>query len=592
MLGDPIGPQFPALAGGMGQHYTHGSIYYSPGSGAHEVHGAIHDMWSQLGWERGFLGFPLTDEMVTVDGLARYSQFQGGSVYWSPGTGAHEVHGAILDYYLANGAERSFIGLPTADETSALGGRVSTFSGADLWWSGPTGTHEVQGDIRQFYRSNLWLGLPTTDEIAVTAGRASFFRNGRVYWSPATGTHEVHGDILAYYVSLGAERGSLGLPISDEHDVNGGRESNFQHGTITWSPETGARLAGSGITVTGLAAGAPSYSNGASTTLRATVTASPPATVPIEIIVRDSADNNLDFSLHRLSLSGSATTMTETRVFQPGQYRVWVAYINSSGQWVDLAPETRFTVQPSAPTPAPPPPTTGTPAPVGPAGSWQLRFQDEFSGNAVDWTKWADHSTAEGDAGQGNLGNQQLEWNQGKNCSVSNGTLKVTAKPDNITSPSGQHYNWSSCLLTSSPGYTFQSGYIEVRAKFPAPTGFWPSFWTWQAAGNNNWNETDVYEFFSDNHALIYMHQNQGTSGGCEGMQIGFDPTTDFHVYGADIQADGTDFYIDGVKRCHASGSPAGPMNLIIDNFVYSHNQPVPGSSGVHEVDYVRAWKH
>ena len=44
--------------------------------------------WASLGWERSFLGYPLTDETGTPDGVGRYNHFQGGSVYWTPGTGA------------------------------------------------------------------------------------------------------------------------------------------------------------------------------------------------------------------------------------------------------------------------------------------------------------------------------------------------------------------------------------------------------------------------------------------------------------------------------------------------------------------------
>lgn len=29
----------------------------------HEVHGAIRDKWASLGYERGLLGYPISDEM-------------------------------------------------------------------------------------------------------------------------------------------------------------------------------------------------------------------------------------------------------------------------------------------------------------------------------------------------------------------------------------------------------------------------------------------------------------------------------------------------------------------------------------------------
>src|SRR5262249_22703815 len=86
------------VAPGVLVHYRHferGSIYGTAGTGAHEVHGAIGGKWSSLGWERSFLGYPLTDETPPPDGIGRYTHFQGGSIYWTPGTDAHEVHGAI-----------------------------------------------------------------------------------------------------------------------------------------------------------------------------------------------------------------------------------------------------------------------------------------------------------------------------------------------------------------------------------------------------------------------------------------------------------------------------------------------------------------
>ena len=189
VLGAPISTPFPAGGGGSGQDFAFGSVYWSPATGAQEVHGAIRDLWRQLGSEQGFLGYPLTDETPTPDGIGRYNRFQGGSIYWSPGTGAHEVHGAILSRYLGSGAESGPFGWPTSDETSALGGRVSTFTGADLWWSVATGTHEVHGAIRLLHHVDTWLGLPTTDEVSVPGGRASTFATGRVSWSEATGAH-------------------------------------------------------------------------------------------------------------------------------------------------------------------------------------------------------------------------------------------------------------------------------------------------------------------------------------------------------------------------------------------------------------------
>ena len=51
----------------------------------HEVHGEIERHFDpDLGGVKGFLGYPLTDETVTPDGVGRFNGFQGGSIYWTP----------------------------------------------------------------------------------------------------------------------------------------------------------------------------------------------------------------------------------------------------------------------------------------------------------------------------------------------------------------------------------------------------------------------------------------------------------------------------------------------------------------------------
>ena len=86
----PVNDETATPGGGIGRynHFQGGSIYWTPATGAHEVHGAIRKLWAGMGWERSFLGYPTSDELSTEDGLGRYSEFQHGSIYWRPTTGA------------------------------------------------------------------------------------------------------------------------------------------------------------------------------------------------------------------------------------------------------------------------------------------------------------------------------------------------------------------------------------------------------------------------------------------------------------------------------------------------------------------------
>jgi uncharacterized protein with LGFP repeats len=131
---------------GRFRDFQGGSIYWSPNTGAFEVHGDIRVKWAQLGGEEGFLGFPLTDETGTPDGVGRFNHFEGGSIYWTPQTGAHEVHGAIRDHWASMGWENSFLRYPTSDERAHGDMRFSEFQGGSIHWT-PDGAIDVRQRI-------------------------------------------------------------------------------------------------------------------------------------------------------------------------------------------------------------------------------------------------------------------------------------------------------------------------------------------------------------------------------------------------------------------------------------------------------------
>ena len=154
--------------------------------------GAIGAKWTALGGTSGFLGKPLNNEHDVAGAPgARMEDFAGGTIYWSPATGAHVVLGAILAKYRAAGNAARY-GLPLTDETKTLDGM----------------------------------------------GRYNHFTNGRsIYWTRATGAHLIYGAIRAKWATMGWERGRVGYPTTDEYAVTGGRRNDFQHGSITWASQ-------------------------------------------------------------------------------------------------------------------------------------------------------------------------------------------------------------------------------------------------------------------------------------------------------------------------------------------------------------------
>lgn len=149
--------------------------------------------------------------------------------------------------YAAAGLLQLALGAPTgAEAVAGGGGRWRPFTNGLIYWSVATGPRVLHGEIAKKYLrlggTNGFLGRPLGDvEWAAAPGaHQAIFQGGWIYWHPRTGAHEVHGLILRRYLELGGSTSSLGLPITDEYSVPGGRESAFQFGKLHWTAATNA----------------------------------------------------------------------------------------------------------------------------------------------------------------------------------------------------------------------------------------------------------------------------------------------------------------------------------------------------------------
>jgi hypothetical protein len=193
LLGKPVGAE-QSDAGARWQVYEGGRIYWSAATGPRAVYGAILQSYLAAGGHLN-LGVPAIDETGTPDGRGRFNHFAGGaSVYWSPGTGAHAVYGAIRAAWAATGWENGPLGYPVTSERGTPDGvgRFNHFSnGGSVYWTPTTGAHPVYGAIRARWAALGWergyLGYPTSGEFAVPEGRRSNLRGGYITWMPRTG---------------------------------------------------------------------------------------------------------------------------------------------------------------------------------------------------------------------------------------------------------------------------------------------------------------------------------------------------------------------------------------------------------------------
>ncbi|PFG56806.1 short repeat uncharacterized protein predicted to be involved in signal transduction [Amycolatopsis sulphurea] len=127
-LGAPVAPEvYDAFGGGVRyRDYAGGRMYWSAATGAHAVTGAALEKYQSAGEYRWKLPTIDTTPTPNVEGSFTHVQ-NGGSIYWSPATGAHLIYGAIGDHYARLGWERSYLGFPTSDEIQAGNLRRNTF---------------------------------------------------------------------------------------------------------------------------------------------------------------------------------------------------------------------------------------------------------------------------------------------------------------------------------------------------------------------------------------------------------------------------------------------------------------------------------
>lgn len=277
--GGPAGPLGPRegdvypIGIGFGQNFAAGKMFFTPGTGAHFMQGAILEKYESLGGPADSdLGFPTIDEgpgRVGPDSRnATFSAPDNPVIFWTPSTGARVVRGAINAAWDRLGGSAGQLGVPAEDEVYRGDTVTQTFSGGQLSWNRETKTFtttppELAGQLGD-------VQVPEDPASAIAAARRAAggplgplgaaegatypigddgvgqnFAGGKIFYTPATGANVVTGQVLDKYESVGGPQGDLGFPTSSETD--GGLGSNSRVSTfsaddrpvIFWTPDYG-----------------------------------------------------------------------------------------------------------------------------------------------------------------------------------------------------------------------------------------------------------------------------------------------------------------------------------------------------------------
>ncbi|WP_313134476.1 family 16 glycosylhydrolase [Anaerocolumna sp.] len=258
----------------------------------------------------------------------------------------------------------------------------------------------------------------------------------------------------------------------------------------------------------------------------------------------------------------------------------------------------------------------------------KMIWGDEFNGTLLDTSVW-NYNTGyylNDDPGTWGWGNNELEHytDSGRNVSVSNGKLTITALEDPKTFPQdpSRVAPYSSGKITTKDNFTFKYGRIDFRAKLPKGDGMWPALWllpnddtygTWAASGELDVMEARGRLTGAVSGAIHFGGQWPANTyiGGDYSLPGGQTIDSDYHVYSVVWEEDNIKWYVDGVcffkatnDQWYSNSAPSNNnapfdqefyiiMNLAVGGWFDGGIAPKPGDLPASmQVDYVRVYKN
>ena len=250
-----------------------------------------------------------------------------------------------------------------------------------------------------------------------------------------------------------------------------------------------------------------------------------------------------------------------------------------------------------------------TAKPHGVDGAYFLVFEDEFNGPELDLKRWTTCYWWDKN-GCTNLGNNELQWYMPDNVSVRDGTLILTARPEQVPGWEGRIFDYTSGMVTTGRYYEedpsetrFEStyGFFEMRAKVPSGQGLWPAFWMLPSTQESK-PEIDIMELLGHRPDVLELHFHYRNENG-DSRNVGHevrvsDLSADWHVYGVEWSPEAIVWYLDGKEMWRyedTSRIPNEPLYMILNLAVGGNWPGDPDETTVFlaemKVDYVRAWQ-
>jgi hypothetical protein len=232
----------------------------------------------------------------------------------------------------------------------------------------------------------------------------------------------------------------------------------------------------------------------------------------------------------------------------------------------------------------------------------QLIFQDEFETDELDESKWLIQEGNGSDYGLSDgWGNGEFQWYSRNNIEVSNGTLKIHLRQENM--PLSKRF--SSARIATLGKHEQTYGRIEARIRLTTGDGIWPAFWMMPKDSiYGNWplsGEIDIMEARGriPNRVISALHHTRAGVHSSYSFDLGQNTLRNFHVYALEWQPGKLEFSVDGVVyHTRTFNKPFDQDFYIILNLAYGGKfdplqsiNPEEDLPAVMEIDWIRAYE-
>ncbi|HYK44820.1 MAG TPA: glycoside hydrolase family 16 protein, partial [Parafilimonas sp.] len=238
------------------------------------------------------------------------------------------------------------------------------------------------------------------------------------------------------------------------------------------------------------------------------------------------------------------------------------------------------------------------------SAGWTKVFEDNFSGDLSKWNTWT-----------GGAFNNELQYYQGANLQVQNGTLLITAKKETVTGATTpfdatpKTFNYTSGRIECKTNISASSATPKVRVigrlKLPPGYGMWPAFWSygdpWPQQGEIDYMEARGQE--PTKYQTNYFY-GRAANRNLVKNQVGFitanlDLQSCWHVYEMIWTQNSLTFMLDGQVVITNTGSYVPnlfgktervTLNLAVGGNFFTNFNPALIQTGTYAIDWIKVF--